>query len=380
MKNFFKKQSISFLTIYLFSFLVILGYQGFVDIFVLWNMTVFSFLWFLIILVKKGKSSLPSGFWIFLMFLFLYLISFSWGKKPVEIINFFMMFVNGFFIWFITYNSQLKKRSLNLEVVILLLSVIFGFQFLFDRLVGNYEVGSFTLTLWTSSEFNHHHVGNLWSIVILVIFNKLINGKKPKLYLFILIPLGIYILVSAMSRSAVLSLLVGLVYLFYKNKAVQKNKSLIRITLALLFAIFVFISSQKTLFLSRLYFIQAIQAFLKNWKGIGIGNFKLISNNPEYYIQGLDNYSLFAHNIILEFMVGMGIFSLPFVVWLGKIILQIIKYQKTQGRLYAAIFLALSTDFMFDFNYFVPTMVFIWMASLGVFQKIAKEKITEKEK
>jgi uncharacterized membrane protein AbrB (regulator of aidB expression) len=63
---------------------------------------------------------------------------------------------------------------------------------------------------------------------------------------------------------------------------------------------------------------------------------------------------------------GMGILGLIFAAWLVYVTWDIIKSPK--NFLYGAIFLVIAVNFMFDTTYYIPTMLWLWFASLGVAQ------------
>ena len=77
----------------------------------------------------------------------------------------------------------------------------------------------------------------------------------------------------------------------------------------------------------------------------------------------------FAHNIVLEVVVGVGVLGVFFVAWLIKVLLDIVRRGKS---LYSALFVALTVNFFFDTTYYIPTMIWLWFIFLGFSQKSAE--------
>ena len=115
--------------------------------------------------------------------------------------------------------------------------------------------------------------------------------------------------------------------------------------------------------------LQAIVGFIHNPWGVGIGNFVQVSQNPENHLWGLGGHSAVTFNIILEILVGMGVFGFSFLAWFVRIITSLLQVPLRGVPLYRAIFLALTANFFFNSTYFVPTMLWLWFGSLALSQR-----------
>jgi hypothetical protein len=210
----------------------------------------------------------------------------------------------------------------------------------------------------------HYHVGDLWAFALVALIG--IGWNKFKLNNWLMIGLGSVFLVISNSRSALLSLALGLGYLFEKQINPSKTKNTIKIFFfALLAGIFVFSSVGKTTLFDRPYFLQSIESFAKYPLGIGIGNFDRVSEVLQS--ENITNTSIYTHNIFLEALSGVGIFAVIFLVLLTYLVWDILKY-KGKGSVWGAFIVAMLTNFMFDTTYAIPGLVWILFMSIGVFQ------------
>lgn len=179
--------------------------------------------------------------------------------------------------------------------------------------------------------------------------------------------MGLFLLVVSMSRSAYVAVAIGAYYIFWRLGLEKTHRKLFNIFLIVVIAIFIFVGAFKPTLFDRPYFVEAILGIVKNPLGLGMGHFLEVSTvfkdlSPSF------GTSIYTHNIILEFTLGMGIFSIPFFWWLIKVLYSLIKDKKT-ATLFSAIFLALFANFLFDITYSIPVFVFLWFISLGLAQK-----------
>jgi O-antigen ligase len=97
-----------------------------------------------------------------------------------------------------------------------------------------------------------------------------------------------------------------------------------------------------------------------------MGNFRIISLDSANHLWGMDTFSFIAHNIILEILTGMGIVGFSFLVWLVVILKDVWHNNRGKDIVYQALFVALGVNFLFDTTYIIPTMLWLWFASLGL--------------
>ncbi len=73
-----------------------------------------------------------------------------------------------------------------------------------------------------------------------------------------------------------------------------------------------------------------------------------------------------VHNVILEFLVGMGVFSSVFFLWLYKAFRYLIN---TRNIMLVAVLISIFTNFLFDTTYVIVGMLWLWFATLGIVEK-----------
>jgi hypothetical protein len=144
----------------------------------------------------------------------------------------------------------------------------------------------------------------------------------------------------------------------------------------IVFALFLIAGIEKSLLFSRPYFVQSVSGFFKFNYGLGLGNFGILSFMSNGGGSILKSYSSYAHNIFLEMVSGIGVYSIIFFYWFYKVAKSLLNKNKSQ-YLFKALFLALTVNFMFDYTYFIPAMLYLWFAFLGISQN--HELSTEKK-
>ena len=409
--NFLMNKNLVFvITLYL---LLILGGLGNIEIAFL----VFYISLALILVFRKifkfRYQHFPPSFFLFLLFLLLQLISLSWSKNLIKSAFFISFFISGLCFWLLFYNNKIKFFRLN--SVIIFLGIIFGIlTILVTSIPSLTEIKPFSLYQFSVLPRHHHHIGDLWALVLIVISLKYIQ-KQKRLWL-LLFPLGYYLLFLSLSRSAYVSLALGSLFCVLKIENVNKRK-IFWLNILVCVALFIYAGTQKSTILAHAGFLgQGILGTLHNPFGVGMGNFDIISENLEYSIWGLTGGSSSAHNIVMEVFSGMGIFGLSFIVWLVMVFKNIyprgqsfynsvqenhgfqpvdelnsdmsssLRKPRPLGRggrhsnynlTNQAVFLALTVNFMFDFTYLIPTMFWLWFACLGLIQAELSEKLSE---
>ncbi len=348
--------------------LLFVGGLGFVNVWISWFGFVISSFLLVILYFGKGRLLLPRHFNVFILFSVLFAATLFWSKDPFNSFRYFLMFIAGGFFYLLIFN--IKKYDKNIENKTINLLILLGFCFtiwaIVEKITGVKQIGSFGLIRYASVTRNHHHLGDFWVIIVIIsIYNFFLNKARDYKWLIIL-TVGVLIIMLSGSRSALVSLFMGVIFLYYKEPVFQKFKKVFVGLLILLSLIMLYIGSSKGIFFEREYFIQAIVGIIKNPLGIGVGNFELISGDSKYSILGLSNFSSVTHNLILEILLGMGVFGLSFVVWFTKIAVDLLNKRSNKNILFQAVFVALTINFMFDFTYFIPTMLWFWFISLSL--------------
>ena len=316
-------------------------------------------------LLLQKRIVFPLGFLSYILFLLLFGLSLSWSQDRQVSLNYLMLFIGGGLFWLVFYNLRERIQD-KFGLLLIVLGIFFGGLYVVFKLLGGAGINHLSLYLPTSGHFNHNHIGDLWTAALVVIVFLLLKEKKW-IYL-ILTTLGIYFLIMSFSRSAYVAFAGGLLYAFWREGWLKKYKKTFW-TLAILIAVlFLSASTQKTLLFSRPYFVQAVAGIVDNPLGIGVGNFEIISRDPAYKFWEIESFSYVTHNVVLEILVGMGVFGLVFVFWLAQVTKDILQNTRATSFVSALVFITLGINFLFDYTYFIPTMLWLWFISLGLSQ------------
>ena len=328
-----------------------------------------SILWlifsFLVLVLRKKQIDFPPGFNLFTVFLLFFTLNLFWTVQFWTTLFYLLIFVIGFLLWIISFNFRAQFK--NFDSLVIFLALTFGVLTIFNLLTRpTLETGSFGLYKFATK--NHHHIGDLWALVIPLLLAKLITlRKKGLLWLFLLV-LGAYFVYLSQSRSAILSLLAGLLYSAYFLPQVKKYRQAFFLFIFLGVLLFLFFAKSKPTILGRVYYAQGVAGLVKHPYGVGVGNFTEISADPANHLLDLREFSSVAMNIILEMFTGIGVFALVFFIWFIKVLVSVLENSANKNLVAKVIFIALTVNFMFDFTYFVPTMLWLWFISLGLSQ------------
>lgn len=351
-----------YLSLFILVLLFVLGGLGFNGDFVV-NAGILSGLFLLLYAYfQRGKIEFPKGFlWYFLFFTIL-LISISWSVSPGSSFIYIPLFFSAALFWLATFNLQ-KELSGQFYKVVLLVGLVFAGLFFFKYFSGT--LGLSENSLYLNFTGNHNHIGDYWAVLLVC---SLYFALKKKRWPWAFVLPGGYLLYYSLSRSAYIALLVGALYLFFKGGWYQKTKRLFWTLSGLILLLFIFAGTIKPTFQERPYFIQGIVGFIKNPLGIGVNNFITISSNVDNQLFGAKLVSYYSHNLLLEFLDGIGIFALAFILFLIQSGKEMFK-ARGESLLYWAMFVTLLTNFMFDTTYIIPTMLWLMFASLGFAQR-----------
>jgi hypothetical protein len=314
--------------------------------------------------IWKRKLKLPPGIILYLLFLLAFEASLIWSRNRGITAGHLVSFIAGGLFWIAFYNLSDEFGSW-LDKVIIALGIAFGGMFIASHYFGETPIRPWSLYLPYTAYFNHNNIGDFWALVLVVVSFYLI--KKPKSFLYWgLVPLGFYFLAMSQSRSAYIALLVGIVYLFKSQGWITKYKKIFTVLVFSTLALFLFIGSQKSILLSRQYYLQGLMGLIHNPFGVGMGNFSIISLDPANHLWGLSAYSSVAHNLILEVAAGMGLLGIFFVVWWVRRLVELWDRKDKKNLIYRTAFFTLTANLFFHSTYFVPTMLWLWFMTLGL--------------
>ncbi len=361
-----------FIYISIFTLLLLGGIFGQNPWFI-WLSTIILAFFVLVLTRKLNNFGIPQTFKAYFLFLIIFLASLFWSKDFLISLRTFMLFLSGGFIYLIFFNLIPRKKEELFYLLVFSLGLFFGSVLIFKQLNHNLQVDTAGGLMGLAGSYkNHHHIGDLWSVIVLMAVYRIFNTKNSKVILWVMafVP-GIYFLEFSRSRSALFSLLAGLICLFSSQAANKINKTVIYVLSVVMLILVLFFAREKSLLFSRIYYIESIIGFFKYPLGVGVGNFGFISDKVGSWLSTTLPYSSVTHNIIFEFLTGMGVFAVTFIYWLWKEVKFIFTRPASGSSIsvYSLVFIVLTVNFLFDYTYFIPT--FLWMSfiSLGFTHK-----------
>jgi hypothetical protein len=307
------------------------------------------------------KINIPRHFFIMvLFFLILQVYLFFIGDKLNPLYSSIVL-GEGLIYWAIFYN--LPEAFRYIKYFIYSLAIIYSLIYL-ASLAFNISLTKLAELYFGPSQLTsrHWHLGNLWAFVLVITIAA--NWGKYNLKNLPLIVLGIIFLVISNVRSAMVSLMASFIYLFYQKKTVAKMQKVTIIALALTAVIaFIYISRFKTSIFSRPYYIQSIESFAKYPLGVGVGNFKNIA--IEYYKENPSDTSLsfYTHNVFLETLSGVGVFSMIPLIFLILLTKDLIR--RRFDIIPSSLLIAMLVNFMIDASYLRIGLVWLFFMTLG---------------
>lgn len=317
-------------------------------------------------LIQNGmKINFPKHFAIMLLFVIILQIYPIFLTDKLNPFYFTLIFAEGLAYWLIFFN--IKGGGGVLKSILIKLALLYSIFYVITKIFDLNLVKLSELFFLEGLPSRHYHFGDLWAFTLLVIIG--LSWGKFRLKDWLLMGLGFLFLIVSSARSAYLSLLLGFVYLISKKwKGESLNKFIPIAFVCLVVGLFIFASTTKTTLFSRPYFLQSIEAFPSHPLGVGMGNFKLIG---EYILKTTTaksvSLSYYTHNILLEALSGVGVFSILFLIFLVNIARDILK-EKSGNIVWGAVLIAILVNFMFDTTYTIPGLIWILFMTLGIFQ------------
>lgn len=333
------------------------------------TVSLLSIIFGLFYLTKLGaKLKVPRHFQLVSIFVLILHIYLFFTPHKLNPFYYTAIFSLGLFYWVIFYN--LKSRLIIFKSLLIILIILYSLIYFFS-IIFNLNLTSLGELIFSRGFPNRHFfVGPLAAFSIIGIIAW--HWKKLKVSHWLFIILGVSLLYISNTRAAYFSFVLGLAYIWIKKGINTKKQKAIAVLVIILISGLVMLSSRyKTIFFSRPYFLHSIQAFPKHPLGVGLGNFEMISLEIQQKQATNDGvFSIYTHNILLEAISGIGIFSLPFVAFFILIIRDLIKAKS--NILSGAIVVAIMSNFLVDTSYTVPGFVWLFFISLGIYQSEEK--------
>lgn len=303
-------------------------------------------------LIQGINIKIPDNFTIYNLFNITLLIHYY--LIGGEIIYFWMFFVGGMF-WLSMYNvSETTKKYFPGFLISLGFLMLATFTYYYFK--GVHFISPDNLFLPQKEMIKHNHIGDLWALILVLLSYKITT--KSKVWQILLSIVALVIITFSLSRSALVSFIVGLIYIFYNLPNNSNDFKLAPKHFWIIFIIslpiLVYFGSVKSILFARPYYMEAIRSLFSNPLGLGMGEFAKASTETNV-----------VHNLVLEVVSGIGVFSIVFIYWLYKMAVNIF-FKKGSDLLYAAIAVAMFTNFSFDSSYVIPVFFWLWFCVIAL--------------
>ncbi len=298
-------------------------------------------------LVIQKNIYLPRHYVIYLVFIGILAIHTS---KFSGDFYYFWIYASGAVFWLLAANFKNVLEE-HFYYLIYTLGLLMATLFITTSINPISTPNLATLFAPATSAVKHSNIGDLWSIIIVA--SVIYFHKRNKVIGLIFIAVGLLFIATSFSRSAVVASVIGVGFVILKTRWVLFKK-IFPLFLAVFAVIFITISLSKSVLFSRPYFAEALSALFNRPLGTGLGNFSLISTS-----------SNFAHSIFLEVVSALGVFSIPFIVWLGFMVKDIL-VASGEDIGYSAVELTILAIFMFTPNYIIFGLVWLWFLTIGL--------------
>jgi hypothetical protein len=330
------------------------------------------FLLGLVFLGKIWAKPLPRAFWGYGLVILLMAVSLLWSRDWEQGAWWLLLYTTGGVVWGLGYMNR-QHIAAWLHSYIVVWGAGLALLWLVTEIVGEnvFRFGSQSLVVWGSAFENHNHLGDVAALTALIGVWRVMQGKR---WWWVLVGLSGALMVMSLSRSAILGLATG--YMLQATSFKTKHqKRLTLVIISLLVVGFVGVSAGKGIGRSRDYWLQAVAGVVQHPLGVGMGNFGYVSRRAEFQPLNLDGFSYVVHNIGLEFVVGMGVLGILFIVWL----IDVIRRMNWKGlSVYLGLWVALTVNFLFDSTYQIPAMVWLWFLLLAIVGGGEEEAIWQK--
>ena len=323
------------------------------------------FLW---VVIWRRRNIIPNQLFGYLIVLLLMGIALLWCENKELVYKNLIMFLIGGGWMYLGYVINEKEKGVERKLAWMITVLGLGWMMIFlwnEFFVEGVRIGSRGLVWWGTHTKDHHHLGDWWALLVLsqLWILKSVKSVKKKYLNLLLILSGIVWIYFSRSRSAIVSVIGGSMFLFGSKLGKEK---IYKWMVCLLVLVFIFLGLSKPTFLNRQYWLQGVVGWWRNPFGVGMGNFGRVSADVRNHVFGLNEYSSVAHNVFLEFLVGMGVFGLVFWWWVVKNVVEPFMMGKVKSSLISGLVLALGINFMFDMTYLVASMWWLFMFLLGL--------------
>ncbi len=318
------------------------------------------------ILNSAREIKVPKYFGLMAVFVAILHVYLFFIQDKLNPFYFTTIFGEGLAYWLIFFN--IKNGGAILRSFLIKLSILYSIFYVLTKIFGLNLIRMSGLFFAEGLTSRHYHIGDLWALTLIIVIGT--NWGKFKLQDWLITTLGFIFLIISNARSAYMSLLFAFIYIISKKTTdIGRYKFIPILFISIIIGFFVLTSTHKTLLFSRPYFLQSVEAFPKYPFGVGMGNFNLIG---EHLLKttatrelALSNYT---HNIFLETVSGVGVFSILFLIFIIKIIKDILQADVKKVA-WGALLIGILINFMFDTTYAIPGLIWILFMSLGSFQE-----------
>lgn len=335
------------------SVLLILGGIGIGSTFVLFVNISTCLIFLGVKLIVEGKLRFDKYLLLYFFFLMTLLLGYLVSKSSL---NFFYLFLSGGLEWLLVLNFK-EVFNKNFSKIIVIYGLLMGIMY-FWTFFNDVQIENLTSLFYpATSNILHSNIGDLWAIVLIQFY--FFTNSRNVIKMWLPICLGLFFLAVSYSRTAVLALFTGVIYIHIQKNKLKKIdvlwKNKIPIIMLSFAVVMIFLASGvgKSLLASRPYFLNSILNIPKHPVGVGMGNFGLIDTSTNY-----------AHNIVLEVLSGIGYLSIVFLIWFFTILKKALA--DGPNTHIKATLLTTTVLFLFSPIYIIPGAIWLWFTAIGL--------------
>jgi len=351
---------------YVLLFILLIGGIGIESVWLTWSgLFVFALGLFLLILNNK-RLSIPDNFLVYVTVVILLVVNLFYTQKIEAGLKYLFLFLGGGMLWLYSYNYKKFNEFKRTFILGVLFLGLFYLQYvLIEKWMGVASIKSFAVTGYSGANNDHHHLGDFFSVIGSLAFGNFLLAKGKRAFWVACTAFSLVVIIFSQSRSALFSLAVSSILFLWQMGYLINFRKYLWAFYILISVTFLYLAQFKTILFSRPYFVQGVASLANNPFGVGMGNFSAVSVNPENHILGASGFSTVAHNLPIEFLAGMGIMGTVFIYFFIKVFFLALKRIR-HGELFMLIFINLSVNFLADFTYAIPTMLWLWFIALGI--------------
>ena len=324
--------------------------------------TVVSLGWLFFAYYKKRTLLFPRYFFWTCLLVLVSLLSVWWSKGYLKTLENVVLMASGIMWWVGSITlASVKGFSKTVRQSVLIAGVILTCLWAAKTVFNwpsSFDYGYSSLVVEASTNLNHNHLGDWWMVMLIL-------GESWSEMSFWLLP-GMVMIWMMRSRSALVGLIGGWGYISWVFDWFNRYKRQTIVAGLFLMILFLGLGLGKGTLASRDYYIQTVAGLTKYPFGVGLANFDVISLDPANHWWGRSDFSSIVHNVLLEWIAGMGWLGFVGWIWVGLQSWHMGLRTTSNKVIWRAAYWAILINFLLDTTYFIPSMWWLWFVVMGL--------------